>query len=101
MLQERNIKSSRDFLKTNRKAAVVMTTQGREEKKGYQLQPDDFAAIEGLAKATNAAAEQVEEAYAETLNRLSNGARIRDFLTVLTIKNVREMLRKNRRMEKT
>ena len=100
MLQERNIKSSRDFLKTNRKAAVVMTTQGREEKKGYQLQPDDFAAIEGLAKATNAAAEQVE-AYAETLNRLSNGARIRDFLTVLTIKNVREMLRKNRRVEKT
>jgi Protein of unknown function (DUF3562) len=80
---------------------MLMAIQGREEKKGYQLQPDDFAAIEGLAKATNADTEEVEEAYAETLSRLSTDARIRDFLTVLTIKNVREMLRKNRRVEKS
>jgi hypothetical protein len=67
-----------------------------EDTKGRPLQPDDRAAIEGLAKETNSATEQVEKAYAETLERLSADARIRDFLTVLTIKNVRELLRKNR-----
>lgn len=68
------------------------------DRMSYQLQPEDQAAIEELAKKTNSDTEQVERVYEQTLDQLSAGARIRDFLTVLTIKNVRDKLRHNRKL---
>ncbi|SEL31317.1 DUF3562 domain-containing protein [Nitrosovibrio tenuis] len=62
-----------------------------------QLQPEDFAIIKGLAKEISWPVEEVEDIYAEILGRLSSSARIHDFLTVLTYKKVREVLRHARK----
>lgn len=58
-----------------------------------QLQPEDFAIIEGLAKEISWPVEEVENIYAEIFGRLSSSARVRDFLPVLTRKKVRDVLR--------
>jgi hypothetical protein len=65
--------------------------------KHTQLQPEDFAIIKGLAKERSWPVEEVENIYAEILGRLSSSARIRDFLTVLTCKKVRDVLRQARK----
>ncbi len=62
-----------------------------------QLPPEHLAIIEGIARETSCPMEDVENVYAETLGRLSSGARIRDFLTVLTCKKVRDVLRQARK----
>jgi hypothetical protein len=62
-----------------------------------QLQPEDLAIIKGLAKETSWSLEEVENIYAEILGRLSSSARIHDFLTVLTCKKVRDVLRQARK----
>ena len=62
-----------------------------------QLQPEDFVVIKGLAKETSWPVEEVENIYAEILGRLSSSARVRDFLTVLTCKKVRDVVRQARK----
>jgi hypothetical protein len=62
-----------------------------------QLQPEDFVVIKGLAKEISWPVEEVENIYAEILGRLSSSARVRDFLTVLTCKKVRDVVRQARK----
>ena len=59
-----------------------------------QLDPQDLYAIDQLAQKTRHPAEKVERIYAEVISRLRSGARIQSFLTLLTSKKVRAILRK-------
>lgn len=63
-----------------------------------QLEPEDLDVIEGLANETSCPMEEVEKIYAEIHEDLSSRARIRDYLTVLTSKKVRAVLRQTRRV---
>ena len=58
-----------------------------------QLDPQDLYAIDQLAQKTRHPAEKVERIYAGVISRLRSGARIQSFLTLLTSKKVREILR--------
>ncbi len=57
------------------------------------LDPEDLYAIDQLARKTRHPAEKVKRIYAGVLVRLRSGARIRNFLTLLTSKKVRDILR--------
>ncbi len=59
-----------------------------------QLDPQDLYAIEQLAQKTRHPAEKVKRIYADVISRLRSGARIQGFLTLLTSKKVRDILRK-------
>lgn len=50
-------------------------------------------AIETLAKESSLSLEEVKTIYYETLDRLSPGAHVKDYLIVLTSKKVRDELR--------
>ena len=63
---------------------------------GDELQPEDFSAIEGLARETSQPIEEVGKMYSEVREYLSSGARIHDYLTLLTCKKVRDLLRGKR-----
>ena len=52
-------------------------------------------AIKSLAKEANQPVEDVQAIYATELARLEAGARISDYLVVLTSKRVRQILRGN------
>lgn len=67
----------------------LVNTTGR-----IPLDPEDLYAIDQLAQETRHPAEKVEKIYAEVLSRLRSGARIHNFLTLLTSKKVRDVLRK-------
>jgi hypothetical protein len=58
------------------------------------LEPEDLSAIDQLAKETRHPAEKVKQIYAGVVSRLRSGARIRDYLILLTSKKVRSILRK-------
>jgi hypothetical protein len=59
-----------------------------------QLDPQDLYAIDQLAQKTGHPAEKVKRIYASVISRLRSGARIQSFLTLLTSKKVRDILRK-------
>jgi hypothetical protein len=61
-----------------------------------ELKPEHLYVIETLAEETNRPLEEVKTIYAETLAGLGSGARIRDYLIVLTSKKVRDVLRQTR-----
>lgn len=58
------------------------------------LDGEDLYAIEDLARKTRQPPEKVKRIYAAVLARLRSGARIRSFLSLLTSKKVRDILRK-------
>ena len=58
-----------------------------------QLEAKDLYAIDKLAQETSHPAEEVRKIYADVLGRLRPGARIQDYLIVLTSKKVRDMLK--------
>ena len=58
------------------------------------LDPQDLYAIDQLAQETRHPMEEVKKIYGDVLARLRSGAQIQSFLTLLTSKNVREILRK-------
>ncbi|KGC66568.1 DUF3562 domain-containing protein [Burkholderia pseudomallei] len=49
--------------------------------------------VQAIASETHTPAEAVSRLYEETLAEYSDGARVRDYLTVLVAKRVRETLR--------
>ena len=59
-----------------------------------QLDPQDLYAIDQLAQKTRQPTEKVKRIYAGVISRLRSGARIQSFLTLLTSKKVRDILRK-------
>lgn len=59
-----------------------------------QLEPQDLYAIDQLAQKTRQPTEKVKRIYADVILRLRSGARIQSFLTLLTSKKVRDILRK-------
>lgn len=59
-----------------------------------QLGPQDLNAIDQLAQKTRQPTEKIKRIYAVVISRLRSGARIQSFLTLLTSKKVRDMLRK-------
>ena len=58
------------------------------------LDLQDLYAIDQLAQETRRPMEEVKKIYGDVLARLRSGAQIQSFLTLLTSKNVREILRK-------
>jgi len=58
------------------------------------LASEDLYAIDQLAQKTGYSAEKVKRIYVVVLARLRSGARIQSFLTLLTSKKVRDILRK-------
>ena len=58
------------------------------------LDLQDLYAIDQLAQETRHPMEEVKKIYGDVLARLRSGAQIQSFLTLLTSKNVREILRK-------
>ncbi len=61
---------------------------------GIQLDPQDLSAIDQLAQKTRQPTEKVKRIYAGVISRLRSGAQIQSFLTLLTSKKVRKILRK-------
>ena len=61
---------------------------------GIQLDPQDLSAIDQLAQKTRQPTEKVKRIYADVISRLRSGAQIQSFLTLLTSKKVRKILRK-------
>lgn len=61
-----------------------------------ELEPEHLSAIKALADEIHQPVEDVNKIYAETLERLSSDARIKDYLVVLTCKTVRDELRHSR-----
>jgi CII-binding regulator of phage lambda lysogenization HflD len=59
-----------------------------------QLDPQDLNAIDQLARKTRQPTEKIKRIYADVISRLRSGARIQRFLTLLTSKKVRDILRK-------
>lgn len=59
-----------------------------------QLDPQDLSAIDQLARKTRQPTEKVKGIYAGVISRLRSGAQIQSFLTLLTSKKVRNILRK-------
>ncbi|MCC2681739.1 MAG: hypothetical protein K0S36_1303 [Nitrosospira multiformis] len=57
------------------------------------LAPEDLYAIDQLAQKTGYSAEKVKRIYVVVLARLRSGARIQNFLTLLTSKKVHDILR--------
>ena len=57
------------------------------------LASEDLYAIDQLAQKTGQPAEKIKRIYASVLARLRSGARIQNFLTLLTSKKVRDILR--------
>ena len=57
------------------------------------LASEDLYAIDQLAQKTGHPAEKVKRIYVSVLARLCSGARIHNFLTLLTSKKVRDILR--------
>jgi hypothetical protein len=60
------------------------------------LAPVHVYAIEALVQETKRPLEEVAQLYVTELNRLGSGARLRDYLVVLTSKRVRESLRRRK-----
>ena len=58
-----------------------------------ELEPAHLSAIQALADETHRPVADVNRIYAETFERLSSDARIKDFLILLTSKTVRDTLR--------
>ena len=58
-----------------------------------QLDPQDLYAIDQLAQKTRQPTEKVKRIYAGVISRLRSGAQIQSFLTLLTSKKVRDILR--------
>jgi hypothetical protein len=58
-----------------------------------ELKPEHLSAIQALAEEMHQPVDEVNRIYAETLERLSPDARIRDYLMLLTAKSVRDKLR--------
>ncbi|HET6514134.1 MAG TPA: DUF3562 domain-containing protein [Thermodesulfovibrionales bacterium] len=52
------------------------------------------SAIQRLARDFNVAEEEIQILYEATLSRLKENARIKDFLAVLVIRNVKDIIRK-------
>ena len=63
------------------------------------FEPEDLYAIGRLARETRHPAEEVKQIYGGVLARLRSGARISDFLILLTSKKVRGMLRGTRKTQ--
>ena len=59
-----------------------------------QLDPQDLSAIDQLAQKTRQPTEKVKRIYAGVISGLRSGAQIQSFLTLLTSKKVRKILRK-------
>ena len=59
-----------------------------------QLDPQDLYAIDQLAQKTRQPTEKVKRIYVGVISRLRSGAQIQSFLTLLTSKKVRDILRK-------
>lgn len=57
------------------------------------LASEDLYAIDQLAQKTGCSAEKVKRIYVVVLARLRSGARIQNFLTLLTSKKVHDILR--------
>jgi hypothetical protein len=57
------------------------------------LASEDLYAIDQLAQKTGQPAEKVKRIYVVVLARLHSGARIKNFLTLLTSKRVNDILR--------
>ncbi|SET08965.1 Protein of unknown function [Nitrosospira multiformis] len=57
------------------------------------LASEDLYAIDQLAQKTGYSAEKVKRIYVVVLARLRSGARIQNFLTLLTCKKVHDILR--------
>jgi len=60
------------------------------------LAPDHVYAINALVQETKRPLEEVAQLYITELNRLGSGARLQDYLVVLTSKRVRESLRRGK-----
>ena len=59
-----------------------------------QLDPQDLSAIDQLAQKTRQPTEKVKRIYTGVMSGLRSGAQIQSFLTLLTSKKVRNILRK-------
>jgi len=57
------------------------------------LAPEHVYAIESLVEETQWPLDEIAQLYVTELSRLQSGARIQDYLVVLTSKRVREALR--------
>ena len=60
------------------------------------LAPVHVYAIDALVQETKRPLEEVAPLYVTELNRLGSGARLQDYLVVLTSKHVRESLRRRK-----
>ena len=60
-----------------------------------KLAPQHLDTIKALADETHRPVEEVDKIYSETFEKLNSGARIKDYLIVLTCKEVRDELRKS------
>jgi len=61
-----------------------------------ELEAKHLSAIQALANETHRPVDDVNRIYAETLERLSSDARIKDYLILFTTKTVRDALRHSR-----
>jgi len=59
-----------------------------------KVDPEHLDAIKALAYEIHRPVEEVRKLFNEKFERLSTGARIKDYLVVLTCKKVRDELRK-------
>lgn len=61
--------------------------------KPIELEPEHLSAIQVLAEEAHRPVADVNRIYAETFERLSSDARIKDYLILFTSKTVRDELR--------
>ena len=61
-----------------------------------ELEPAHLSAIQALADETHRPVDDVNRIYAETFERLSSDARIKEYLILFTSKTVRDELRHSR-----
>lgn len=59
-----------------------------------KLEPEHLSIIRALVNETHHPVEEVNEIYSKTFESLNSGARIKDYLILLTYKKVRDELRK-------
>jgi hypothetical protein len=60
----------------------------------FERQQETLSVVQALADETHRPFDDVNRMFAETFEKLDSGARIKDYLVVLTSKTVRDELRK-------
>lgn len=58
----------------------------------HSTHPDQLSAVEFLARQSHLSVGDVDQLYADEMARLAVGARIKSFLSIIAIRNIRELL---------